>query len=483
MRYAERPSVSRYLPVFFSMALGLAAKPMLVTLPFVLLLLDYWPLRRLGLGAPPRGKFPAADGDNPLPRPRLYVVLIEKAPLLALAAASCIVTWIVQAHGGAMASIVKLPLAARLANVPVAYVVYLWKMVCPQDLAVYYPYPLSRPLWEPVAAAAALAAITALVIWQVRRRPYLAVGWFWFLGTLVPVIGLVQVGGQAMADRYTYIPMIGVFLMLVWGAADLLAAWPRRRLVLAPMAAAAVVLCMVLARGQVACWADSAALFDRDMNVAGESDLAWTNLGDAYLSAGRTDDAVAAFRAALRLNPRYAIAHNNLGMVLLRQGDPARAVLCFRDALASNPDYAIGHNNMGVAPMRLDRLEEAADEYRAALRLRPDFAHAHSNLAQVLLRQKAYDEADRELSEAIRLDRRYARPHNTRGLMRMEQGRPAEAAVEFREAIRLEPGNAQMRLNLGKALLAQGRTQEAQAEFRAALAIDPSLDAALLPDN
>jgi hypothetical protein len=221
VRYARRPGVLRYLPVFAFLLLGLMAKPMLVTLPFVLLLLDYWPLGRLAraeagaTGLAPSGE--VAGGR----RAKVWRLVLEKVPLLVLAAASCVVTFAVQRHGEAVMPLERLALPARMANAAVSCVAYLGKMVWPQGLTVLYPYPADRPAWEVAAAAAFLLAVTAAAAALVRRRPYLAVGWFWYLGTLVPVIGLVQVGEQPMADRYTYVPLIGTFIMVAWAAGDL----------------------------------------------------------------------------------------------------------------------------------------------------------------------------------------------------------------------------------------------------------------------
>ncbi len=268
-RYVERPSVSRYLPIFFLLALGLMAKPMLVTLPFVMLLLDYWPLERLGRGRP------------------LRLPILEKLPLLALAAASSVVTFFAQQSSGAVMGLQDCPFSLRLGNAMFSYVMYLWKMVWPQDLALLYAFPFNLPLWYALASAAAVAAVTALVIWQTRRRPYLAVGWFWYLGMLVPVIGLVQIGAQARADRYTYLPLVGIFIMVAWGAADLLAFWRRRWMVLAPAAIAVLAACGWLASRQVAVWADTGTLFRHAIASGAELASAHYSLGDSLREQGR----------------------------------------------------------------------------------------------------------------------------------------------------------------------------------------------------
>jgi hypothetical protein len=319
---------------------------MLVTLPLVLLLLDYWPFRRLTSG-------------------RTFIALVlEKTPLLALSAASCVVTWWAQEEGGAMAYAEQFSFIGRLSNALVAYVAYLGRTVWPSGLAVFYPYAAARPLWQPLAAGAVLAIVTALVVWQGRRRPYLAVGWFWYLGTLVPVIGLVQVGGQATADRYTYVPLIGVFIMAAWGAADAAARWRQAWKWLVPVVGTALIACGILTVRQAGYWSDSETLFRRALAVTGDSAMAHRCLGMTLLDAGRSGEAVEEFAAVVRLEPLTSDSYNNLGLALAAQGRLAEAVACYRRALALDPANVIAHGNLADALRRLGRTDDAGKPSR-----------------------------------------------------------------------------------------------------------------------
>jgi tetratricopeptide (TPR) repeat protein len=498
VRYAERPGVGRYLWVAVLFAASLMCKPMLVTLPCVMLLLDYWPLRRYPLRiancelriqtAPARGLFKSAI-RNPqsaisFARTTALRLILEKLPLFALVAASSIMAFITQRHGGAMKYAEQLPFLTRLANAPVVYVTYLGKTVWPTALALFYPYT-ERPVWQAVLATALLAAITAGVVWQIRRRPYLAVGWFWYLGMLVPVIGLVQVGEQSMADRYTYLPLVGIFIMGVWGARDLAAGRRAWQVGLVCAFAAALVACAALAQQQVACWKDSKTLLEHDIEAAGDNPMARGNLGVFYMDDTRLEKserlrrAMAEFRRALELNSRYVFAHNNLGLALAEQDNLSEAIDHYRIALQIDPRHAPTHNNLGMALARQDNLDMAIRHYREAIDLRPDYAKAYNNLASALHRQGKVNEAIDGFRRAIALDRRYARPHNNLGMVLAQLGLTDEAIAEYREGLRLDPENAKTHNNLGLAWLDKGDAAAAAAEFEAALTLSPGMTDAM----
>ena len=320
VRYAGRPSIIRYVPVFVFLAMGLMAKPMLVTLPVVLLLLDYWPLGRLG--------------TIPLFSRISLRLVLEKTPLLALSAASCVVTYWAQQAGGAMKFGRAVPLADRVSNGLVSYVAYLGKAIRPVDLAVFYPYVTDRPIWQPLAAGAILAVVTAAVIRQMRRRPYLAVGWLWYLVTLLPVIGLVQVGKQAMADRFTYVPLIGIFIAATWLAADVLARWGDWGKVLAPAAVGVLAACGIAARQQVQYWENGETLFRRALAVMPDNAVAHGNLGEYLAWGGRYSEAAAHLREAVRLDPADVGSHCNLVIVLIQQGRIEEAASAAENACA-----------------------------------------------------------------------------------------------------------------------------------------------------
>jgi tetratricopeptide (TPR) repeat protein len=457
VRYAERPRLGRYLLVLFSFCLGLMAKPMIVTLPFVLLLLDVWPLRRLA-GAR---------------------VLWEKLPLFALSAAAAVATYLVQRASGAVEALGTFPLGLRIENALVTYIVYIAKMFLPARLAVFYPYPRDLPVWQAVLAAVALAGISVFVLRWFRSRPYLAVGWFWYLGTLVPVIGLVQVGAQARADRYTYIPMIGLSIMLAWGAAEIPRRWPRSRPVLAALAAAACSCLAVLTWVQVRSWSNSESLFRHALAVTDGNYLAHHNLGVALAEdPARLPEAITHYQAALRIKPDYARALTDLGSALSKEpGRLSEAVAAYRAALRIAPDSPIPHHNLANTLSKIPgRLPEAIAEYEAALRIDPDYAEAHNHLGLALSGLPGrLPEAIAHYQAALRIQPDYAEAHaNLASALADIPDRLPEAISEYEAALRIEPDSAETHYNLGVALSKiDGRAPEAIAHFETALRIRP----------
>lgn len=394
-RYAERPGIQRYLPVVLLYALGLMSKPMLVTLPLVLLLLDYWPLARLRLG-----------------NRSIWKLAAEKLPLFLLAGASGVVTIVAQRSEGAMITLASCPLHIRIENALVSYVVYIEKMFWPTDLASPYPYPSAGlPAWQVAGAALLLALVTYLSVCAAAKRPYLAVGWLWYLITLVPVIGLVQVGGQAMADRYTYIPLIGLFLIPAWGVADLPGWKTAQRKKQAPrpallpsasmgFACVAVVALAVCAREQVGYWRNGITLYTRALAVTSDNYLAHNGLGVAYDDAGDPKSAIEQYRKALAIAPDFALSHYNLGRALVEEAKIDEAIAEFRQAASLAPDYARTYHNLAYALAKAGKMDEAVQACREAVRLDPHFGEAHNNLAVDLYIQGQYAEAWKEVYQA-----------------------------------------------------------------------------------
>jgi tetratricopeptide (TPR) repeat protein len=380
VRYAERPSLRRYLPVFLLMAAGLLSKPMLVTLPFVLLLLDYWPL-----GRTPGGRLRMEGSPRAPERSSWRGLIAEKAPLLVLSLASCAVTFLAQRAGGSVAGADFYPLYARSANALVSYAVYLGKTVWPASLGVYYPHPGMFVRWEATAAAGLL--IMAVTIWTGAgraRHPYLLVGWLWYLGTLVPGIGRVQVGEQARADRYTYIPLTGIFLAAVWGAADVARS---RRLPGHVLAAAAAVLVLAYSAAswrQVRHWRFGESLFRHTLEVTTDNWFITNNLGYVLDRQGKTDEALEYYRKSIRINPDYHLAHNNLGTVLFRQGRIGEARFHFLKALEGKPSDLLARRNLASLLVKTGEYEDAAFHLREILRRRPEDRDARTNLGVVL---------------------------------------------------------------------------------------------------
>lgn len=416
---------------------GWMAKPMIVTLPAVLLLLDAWPLGRL--------------------RP-WSARLREKIPFFAISLLGSAITWEAQRGSGAVQPLAAFPLGLRIENAAVSYLVYLGKSILPVKLAVFYPYPRAIPLWQAATAVLVLAAISIWTAREFRARPYLAVGWWWFLGTLLPVIGLVQAGAQARADRYLYIPMIGLCIMAAWGARDALRSHPRWRTPAAVAAIAALAAYGTAARSQASYWENSGTLFRHALAVTEENYLAEHNLG-AYLleQPGGLPEAIAHLRYAVELNPNSARARSDLGNALSRiPGREQDAITQYRAAIRLEPGAAIPHNNLANALAQTGQIADAIAEYRTALRLDPDYAEARANLAAV---QNAPDAAERHYNQGITLS---------------EEGRPTEAEREFEAALRLNPNYADAENNLGVALTRiPGREADAISHFRAALHLRP----------
>jgi tetratricopeptide (TPR) repeat protein len=495
--YARRPSLARYLLVALCLALGLLAKPMVVTLPCVLLLLDVWPLRRVVLGA--QGALA-----------RLRSLVVEKLPLLGLSILSSALTVGAQSAGGAVTSLEAIPVSARVANAFVSYLAYLGKMLWPAGLAAFYPHTaMSLASPRVVLSALALVLVTLLVARQAAARPYLLVGWLWYLGTLVPVIGLVQVGSQAMADRYAYVPLLGIFIMLVFAAEELAGAVGRR-----PLAAGALLwlaaLGLLTAR-QARFWHDSRSLFEHalavtDRNYVAETniglvdarELRWeeaiarfrralairpghaearANLGVALAKMGRVDEAIPQLEKALRIDPSSSLTHANLGLAL-RGKDPARALEHMRRAVELKPDFMEARLNLGAALLDGGQDAEARAAFDGALAIDPRSAPAHFRLGSILLEHGRSDEAAAHFEEALRLDPKLASGRNSLGVARLREGRPDQAIPLFRDALRESPDNADAEANLGTALLRTGQDAEAETHLRAALALKPENAAA-----
>jgi tetratricopeptide (TPR) repeat protein len=459
VRYVERPGWGRYLLIIVLLALGLMAKPMLVTLPATLLLLDYWPLRR-----PLRGW-----------------LIVEKLLLFALVAASLPLTIAAQAQ--AIRSFDQLPVSSRAANAVVSYAEYLVMMVWPADLAPFYPHPKGGiPGWQIAISAAVLIAITAVVA-LARRKRYLLVGWLWYLGTLVPVIGIMQVGIHALADRYTYIPYIGLAIMLAWGTADVIRAWPATLRTLATTSIAALAACAALTWWQVGVWHDSIALWQHTLAVTPNNTLAHEYLARELTNRGRMDEAAAQYREALKLMPQAAWMHGNLGVVLQALGRTDEAVAEFETALRLNQDAQdaeICRAGLGRIREAEGRFAEARDQFAAAVRIAPNSPGMHFELGRVLYQMDQPHEALAEFDEALRLEPRFPAAHNLRGLVLEELGESKNALDAYRKAVELDPQNSMYLANLGFALYEAGKPDQAAARFREATRLDPNWTQPLL---
>jgi len=474
--YVSRPSVFRYIAALATFALGLMAKPMLVTLPFVLLLLDYWPLNRLmpqtiaASGRQQRKSAPAADEN-----PTLYRIIIEKVPFFALSVISSVITFLVMRSGGTVANIDIVSLNNRIANTFLSYAEYMGKMVWPQNLAVFYPLKAegSIPFWHVAMCALLLLGISVFVVRLGRNQRYLPFGWFWFVGTLIPVIGIVQVGSQAYADRYTYIPYIGLFIMLTWYPQQLLSKWPQRKITLGIAAAMVLTAMGIGTYRQVGYWKNSFTLFTHAVEVTPNNWLAYNNLGAEYDDLGRYRDAIEFFKQAIRIKPDYAEAHNNLGFAYGKLGRYQDAVEAHKQAIRIEPDLAKAHCNLGNAYDKLGRYQESIEAYKQAIRIKPDFAEAHYNLGGTYGKIGRYQDTVEVYKQAIRIKPDFAEAHCNLGAAYGELGRWQDAVEAYKQAIRIKPDFAEAHYNLGVAYGTLGRWQDAVEAYKQAIRIKP----------
>jgi tetratricopeptide (TPR) repeat protein len=461
--YVRRPHWGRYAGVAALFALALASKPMVVTLPIVLLLLDAWPLRRARIARAQRAAW--------------LRLAFEKLPLLAMAAATGIATVAVQQQVGAVAGLDVLSWQARVANAVVAYVVYAWKTLWPVDLAAFYPFRAIPPALA-AGASIALAGATAAAIRCRQRYPYVLAGWLWFLVTVAPVIGLMQAGEQAWADRFMYVPIVGLLILAAWGVPDLVRRWTRRAAVVPAAAAAAVVLFALLARAQASRWSDSVTLWRHAVEVTAHNYRAHENLGQALRDRGALNESLASYRTALSLVPAgwtayAAVIHNATGVVLTRQGRTPEAAAHFEQAVRLDSDFAEARTNLGNALASGGRLEEAVEQYRAAIRLDPGAAEPRVGLGGAFLTEGRAGDAVPQYREALRLSPDLAEAHNGLGAALALQGRLDAAMAEYDEALRLKPDLATAHYNAAVLLVRQGRIAEARARLERAVSIDP----------
>jgi tetratricopeptide (TPR) repeat protein len=465
-RYVRKPrSLGRYLGVLVLFALGLLAKQILITLPFVLLLLDYWPLNRFA--------------DYTRPGDRLSGVILEKVPFFVLAAASAgQILFDPFGWNGNPPPILQAPLAMRLGNAALSYVLYLWQLVFPVNLAVPYPFPNEVALWKLALALALLGGITLWAYWLRKKCPFLAVGWCWYVGMLLPVIGVVGLGAEARCDRYTYLPHIGIYIMITWGI-DRLGRSSRRRHVFGIAGATlSIALLISLTQKQASYWKESETLWRHTIACTERNVIAESNLASALVEKGKMQEAAVHFAEALKLNPRFHNALVGFGYLALQTGEPDKAAGLYRAALRVQPGNVKTYNNLGNALLRGGKKDEAAEIWQTGLGIEPGNPKLHANLGRFFLESDRAPEALFHFQKVVD-----AHPENWEarldlGSAFLENNQPEQALAQSKKALAIRPGNAGAHAQLASACSQLGRLKEAVAHYQRALEIDPKLSPA-----
>jgi protein O-mannosyl-transferase len=442
--YVAKQETKFYLLSFVLFLLGLMSKPMLVTLPIVMLLMDFWPLERYP-HAEPQQRTRISSGPMP-------ALIKEKIPFFACSLVSGLVTIYAQQKGGATSSLTGLPFIVRLENALVAYVTYLIKTLWPSDLAVLYPFPLSLPLWQVIGSLLLLSLVTVVTLKLSRRHPFLAMGWFWFLITLVPVIGLVQVGSQAMADRYAYLPAIGLFIMVAWGVPILAKDFKYRTAMLSLLAGAVIVASAAVTWQQLGYWRDNISLYRHALAVTSGSYLVHSNLGVALDEKGDLDSAISEYREAIRISPEKFDAHGNLGLALIGKGDLDGAVRECQAALRLSPANSNSHYNLGVALAQKGDLDAAIGEYLEAIRISPAIPKMHSSLGLALVKKGELEGAIAEFQKVLQIRPGDGNAHYNLAVTLANKGDLDAAIEEFQNVIRINPADTYALNNLERAL-------------------------------
>ena len=449
-RYVERSIAGQYVLALMFFSLGLASKPMLVTLPLVLLLLDYWPLNRM-----------KTTGEV-----RFSHLVLEKIPFFFLSAVSSIITLFVQTSSGALRTVEKLTLTARFANAVVSYVKYIGKMIWPLNLAPFYPYSRQHlPAWQAFVSIALLLTVTILVIRLSKKYSYLFVGWFWYLIMLVPVIGLVQVGDQAMADRYTYIPLTGLFIILAWGTNDLLQNWKYRKIALGISFAAVIPVLSVLTWCQASYWQNSEKLFRHTLKATGENYLAYINLGVALMEQNKVIEAIDAYRKAIVINPDKQEPYYNLAVAYNKIGRGEEAAMVVKEAIRLKPDNARAWNTLGAAYSMTGRLRDAAGAYKRAIEIDTHYADAYNNLSMVCVQLGHFREALDASKQAIELQPDFSKAYSTLGTVYHQLGMFHEAIDAYKKAVKIDPDYVNGHYNLGLTYLEVNDSKSAMEEY------------------
>ena len=493
VRYTEMPTVKRYLPVVMSFACALLSKSMVVTLPVILVLLDYWPLGRLWKKKPAMASAPSAKQKQDQSRKPAKAItatlpalpqddgrvlwgniplwqILEKAPFFILSLLFVGLTLLAQDA----LNVESWPLGARIANAFVSYMAYVAHIFIPLGLAVFYPFDLSLPVWKIGLCVFLFFSITVAVIAAAKRLPHLPVGWFWFVVTLLPVIGFIQVGNHSWADRYAYLSSIGMTIMLAFGLPLLIKSKRWRQRIFAPLGVAFVMVLTVLTIRQVGFWQNSISLYERALEVTKNNALAHYNLASAYVDHGKIEEAKPHFREAIRIRPEADTARVNLGAALAAEGNYEEAIALYLEAIAINSQNEVTFSNLGSAYADLNRLEEAQKQYLRAIEINPRYGDAHFNYANLLMRQGRPDEAAVHYRLAVEMVPDHIEAHHALADLLAGQGKSAEAVAHYVRVVQARPGDFSLLNNLGVTMDKQGRYIEAIDYYRRALDIEPN---------
>jgi tetratricopeptide (TPR) repeat protein len=472
--YVKCRSLPRYLVVSLLYILGLMSKPMLVTLPFVLLLLDYWPLNRMTQATPEKSssgheKDMEKYGEQ---NSRVSVLFLEKIPLILFSIIACCFTIYAQKSWKAVGSLEKLPIDIRIINGVDSYVVYLVKMFCPINLAIFYPYPHKFLHLVVMICALLLLLVTLLVLLIAKKLPYLTVGWFWYLGTLVPVIGFVQVGSQSMADRYTYIPLIGIFLMMVWGVESLSRCLRNGKVIFRTASVVVIISLMVFTRVQVGYWKNSETLFKHALQVTTDNYMAHNSLGLVFFNKDDLDGAIREFQEALQIRPNFA-SYNGLGVCFTLKNEMERAVEYYSKGLQFEPSNIDIHMNLGILLTSIGRIDEAIRHFHEILIMYPDDIRAHFNLGKALIQAGNVQGAITQFKEVLHIDPTQVEARNYLEKAMNSMGRTEELIAGLNKLIIVKPKNPALHTQLGDLFRQQGDYDKAVSQYQEAISIQP----------
>ena len=464
--YTQRSGVWRYLIALLFFAMGLLAKPMLVTLPFVMFILDYWPLVRLRFGRP--------SGERGRETVPVSHLVWEKVPFFVLSAVSVYLSYLSARRLGITVSTEFVPIKLRIANALVSYLGYIGKVICPRKLAVFYPYPVQIATWQSIGALVILVCITIVALLPVRRKPYLGVGWLWYVGTLLPVIGLVQAGlWPAMADRWAYVPLIGIAIIAAWGAGDIAEKLHLRRAILFFVAGGCLSALMALTWLQVGHWRNSSTLFTRALDVTSGNYIAYLNLGNVFLKEKKVDEAIQHYSKAIEIHRDYDDAHYNLGIAFGLQGKYGEAIEEYKIVLKLKEDYWKARFHLADALAKIGQFDEAISHYQKVIGLHPDDTEVYNNFALALIKKGRTSEAIEYYNKALAINPDSVEVLTNLGNAFLDRKEFAQAIAQFKKALSLNPDFAEGCYNLANALRQTGQADEAAAYYQKALQLNP----------